>query len=640
MKFFWNTLKLSPVILGAALLVANRTQAAETPVVDLAQSSSAATNQPANESGLGISSSASAAAATKIAEVSTPATPTAEVKNADVTQTSLQQQQVAQLPTDSSASDKSSDVTSVAQLSNQAPETLAQVTSVSQLSDVQPTDWAFQALQSLVERYGCIAGYPDRTYRGNRALTRYEFAAGLNACLDRVNELIAAATADLVRREDLATLQRLQEEFAAELATLRGRVDALEATTAQLEANQFSTTTKLTGEVVLGLSGFIGDERAVPSGRAQGSAGDVFDNATFAGRARLAFNTSFTGSDLLRTRLQARNITPFNVGVTGTDMTRLGFDGDDANTIGTNSFGLDQLFYRTSIGPVIAQFDIANTELNERGFPTLSPFESSGRGSISRYGRFSPIYRQGAGGAGASFAINPQGPISVNVAYLAPTANNPNPGFGAGNGAYAAIGQVTFKASDAFAIGLTYAHTYDTPRRRFENLFEGTGSVLAAAPFGNVATTGNHYGVEANLRLSEKFILFGWGGYTSATAEVNPTGAATNDGATLAGVRGARADIWYYAGGIALPDFGKEGSMLGLLFGQAPRVAGNDVREVNFGNRRRIDSDVSYHVEGFYRYKLNDNIDITPGVLVIINPEHNDDNPTEYVGTLRTTFTF
>jgi len=46
-----------------------------------------------------------------------------------------------------------------------------QVTSVSQLSDVRPTDWAFQALQSLVERYGCIAGYPDGTYRGNRALT-------------------------------------------------------------------------------------------------------------------------------------------------------------------------------------------------------------------------------------------------------------------------------------------------------------------------------------------------------------------------------------------------------------------------------------------------------------------------------------
>lgn len=97
-----------------------------------------------------------------------------------------------------------------------------QVNSVSQLSDIKPSDWAFQALQSLVERYGCIAGYPDATYRGNRALSRYEFAAGLNACLDRVNELIAVGTNDLVKKEDLTVLQNLQTEFASELATLRG----------------------------------------------------------------------------------------------------------------------------------------------------------------------------------------------------------------------------------------------------------------------------------------------------------------------------------------------------------------------------------------------------------------------------------
>ncbi|MCA6612651.1 MAG: carbohydrate porin, partial [Pseudanabaena sp. M158S2SP1A06QC] len=115
------------------------------------------------------------------------------------------------------------------------------VTSVSQLSDVRPTDWAFTALQSLIERYGCIAGYPDRTFRGNQATSRYEFAAGLNACLDKINEIISAGLADKVGKEDLATLQKLQEEFAAELATLRGRVDALDAKTAKLEAQQFST---------------------------------------------------------------------------------------------------------------------------------------------------------------------------------------------------------------------------------------------------------------------------------------------------------------------------------------------------------------------------------------------------------------
>ncbi|MFN7762141.1 MAG: iron uptake porin, partial [Pseudanabaena sp.] len=122
--------------------------------------------------------------------------------------------------------------------------TIAQnVTSVSQLSDVKPTDWAFTALQSLVERYGCIAGYPDRTFRGKQATSRYEFAAGLNACLDKINEIISAGLADKVSKEDLATLQKLQEEFAAELATLRGRVDAIDAKVAKLESQQFSTTT-------------------------------------------------------------------------------------------------------------------------------------------------------------------------------------------------------------------------------------------------------------------------------------------------------------------------------------------------------------------------------------------------------------
>ena len=55
--------------------------------------------------------------------------------------------------------------------------------------DVYPTDWAYQALSNLVEQYGCVAGYPNGTFRGNRAMTRYEAAALLNACLDRITEV-------------------------------------------------------------------------------------------------------------------------------------------------------------------------------------------------------------------------------------------------------------------------------------------------------------------------------------------------------------------------------------------------------------------------------------------------------------------
>jgi hypothetical protein len=111
-------------------------------------------------------------------------------------------------------------------------EPMDQVTNVTQLSDVRPSDWAYEALRSLVERYGCIAGYPDGTFRGNRAMSRYEFAAGLNACLQQIERLIAGSGSDLASRADLERLQRLVSEFQAELATLGTRVDNLEGRTA------------------------------------------------------------------------------------------------------------------------------------------------------------------------------------------------------------------------------------------------------------------------------------------------------------------------------------------------------------------------------------------------------------------------
>jgi hypothetical protein len=134
-------------------------------------------------------------------------------------------------------------------------------------------------------------------------MTRYEFAAGLNACLDKVSQFIQGSR-NRVMREDLASMQRLQEEFAAELATLRGRVDVLEARASELEANQFSTTTKLNGEVIFGLAGIA---------RGDDAEGREADKATaFGSRVRLNFDTSFSGEDLLRTRLQVLNLGAFS----------------------------------------------------------------------------------------------------------------------------------------------------------------------------------------------------------------------------------------------------------------------------------------------------------------------------------------
>lgn len=503
------------------------------------------------------------------------------------------------------AAEANEKVTSVAQLT-QASQEMGQVTSVSQFSDVQPTDWAFQALQSLVERYGCIAGYPNGTYRGNRALTRYEFAAGLNACLDRVNELIATATADLVTKEDLATLQRLQEEFSAELATLRGRVDALEARTAELEANQFSTTTKLSGEAIFAVSQAFGDERA--------GGGDMQSNTTFSNRVRLTLNTSFTGTDRLQTRLNSGNIVE-NTGVTGTRMTRLGFDGDNGNDV-----EIDKVNYAFNLGPARVKIDATGAELNENVNVFHPDFSSSGSGALSRFGRFSPIYRLGSGGAGLTVEFNPRGPLTLSAAYLAPNANDPADRNGIFDGANAIFGQIAFKPSQAFNVGFTYVRAYQNNVDGV-NLTGSTGSSIAAdsarRPFGNVATSSNNYGIQATFQPSSKLAVGGWVGYTDAKSEVN----------------NQEADIWHWAASLAVRDFGREGNTLGLIFGQPPKLTGGSNGVVR-------DANTSYHLEGLYKIRLTDNIQVTPGLLVIFNPEHNDNNDAIYVGTLRTTFRF
>ena len=72
----------------------------------------------------------------------------------------------------------------------------ASVTSVSQIKDVKPSDKFYPALESLVERYGCFSPYADYTFRANDPLTREAFVVLFNNCLDRLNELAAAASDD------------------------------------------------------------------------------------------------------------------------------------------------------------------------------------------------------------------------------------------------------------------------------------------------------------------------------------------------------------------------------------------------------------------------------------------------------------
>ncbi|MEQ9672567.1 iron uptake porin [Coleofasciculus sp. G2-EDA-02] len=482
-------------------------------------------------------------------------------------------------------------------------ESLDQVTSVGQLRDVSPGDWAYEALRSLVERYGCIAGYPDGTYRGNRALTRYEFAAGLNSCLQQIERLMVGDTPD---GTELETLRRLIQEFEAELATLGARVDNLEGRVAFLEDNQFSTTTKLRGEVILNLASAFGDEKADNSGE------DVDDNITFSHRTRLNFDTSFMGEDRLRVRLESGNTPEFDV-ATGTEMARQGFESAENNNVIVND-----LYYRFPVGDNIRLFVGANgfdfNDIAEIHNPIL---ESSGTGALNRFNRRNPfVFRNNAEqGVGANIQFSDF--LSLDLAYLTGESNSPADKDGLFNGDFTAISQLNLALGEKLDLGFAFGYSYYPGED--VNLSGSTGSLRAKEPFGEIATSALRFGIQGSLRLTPTINLAGWGGYIDAEAE--------------AGAReGDNADLWTWVANVSFLDLGKEGAALSIMGGMPPKLT-----NVDGGDE---DEDTSFLIEAQYQYPITDNILITPGAYVILNPNHDDGNDNIWVGTIRTTFSF
>jgi len=498
---------------------------------------------------------------------------------------------------------------------------MGQVTSVTQLSDIQPTDWAFGALQSLVERYGCIAGYPDGTYRANRALTRYEFAAGLNACLDRINELIAAATVSQVRRQDIVILQRLQEDFATELAQLRGRVDSLEARTGALEANRFSASNRPQGPFSFGANSRL-------LGEAIFALSDVFSGegeteTVFQQRVRMVLITSFTGKDLLFYRFTSlgnsslRNL----AGGTREGFITSQYFGDSNNIV--LSSALEYIF---PVGEKLhvhvamnfgAQWLITANTLN----PYLDGF-GGGNGALSIFAERNAIYRL-SGGPGLGFNYRFSNNLALTGGYLAEEPFNPSEGAGLFNGNYVAWGQLTWTPTRSLGVSFLYNNSYFNPGTFAFNdgggvygvgSLTGTGVMDdALAPFKIVA---NSYGGQFSWRINPKFVMSGWVGLTNVRA------IGQGDG-----------EIWNYALTFALPDLGGEGNLGGLVVGAEPYLGHLEGVTVP-------SNDTSVHIEAFYKYQVTPGITVTPGVIWITAPNQNRDNEDIVLGVVRTTFWF
>jgi len=429
-----------------------------------------------------------------------------------------------------------------------------QVTSVSQFSDVRPTDWAYQALSNLVERYGCVAGYPDGTFKGGRAMTRYEAAALLNACLDRVTEVTDE-------------LKRLMAEFEKELAVLKGRVDTLESKVETLEAQQFSTTTKLRGEVSFILGG--SPDFDSPNRLSDGTRPDAPNRTTFNYDARLSFDTSFSGKDLLRTRLRAGNFSALPFG-SSSQVFKL----DKAEET-DNSVIIDRLFYRF---PVAKGFNLTVGAL-VRNTEMISFIPSAYKSDILDFfglAGASGVYNKATGaGVGLSWRQqvekgNPY--ITFDANYVASSGfADSTVGVFESAGGINALAQLGIRGS---SWGAAVAYRYGTEGSRIRTPNFSPGTLLSGQDSSSVSIAGYWSPIDAS-----------WAPSISAGYGYN-------------GGYGGFSDSQSWMVGLQWSDVFMEGNAAGMAFGMPPFNSGNDSE--------------SWMLEVFYKFQATDNISVTP----------------------------
>jgi len=485
-------------------------------------------------------------------------------------------------------------------------ESKNQVTSVNQFSDVRPTDWAYQALSNLVDKYGCVAGYPNGTYKGGQAMTRFEAAALLNACLDRVTE-------------QTDELKRLMDEFQQELTVLRGRVDGLEKKVGKLEAMQFSTTTKLQGEATMVLGG-VSYDGLTANNTLPGTNTPARNAVSFNYDLRLNLNTSFTGKDLLYTRLRSGNFGGSSFAGSPVGMSRLDKSSSDGTNNAQQNVFIDRLFYRFPIGSELTAIigpRVRNTEMI-----TFRP--QAYNADILDF-----FTLAGAPGAynkatGTGFGLEWKQTVKKGQPYLVASANyvaqngqngNPSP---QSTAEAASTGGGLFNAYSGSNVtvqiggrgtnwGVAALYRYGTCGT---NLRDGTamgaGSIacnLAAA--GNNAST-NSLGLGAFWQPKQTgwipSISLGWG-YTgfSQSVAVTPNQSSTNNVSA--------AQSW--SAMFQWDDAFAKGNAAGFALGQGAMAT---------ALRNGTPNDSNYAFEWFYRFRVSNNITITPAIFYLSNP--------------------
>jgi Carbohydrate-selective porin, OprB family/S-layer homology domain len=463
-----------------------------------------------------------------------------------------------------------------------------QATSVTQFTDVKPGDWAYQALGNLIEKYGCIAGMTDSKFAGGQTLTRFEAAALLNSCLERVTE-------------NTDELNRLANDFAKELTVLRGQIAKLDKKIGSLEAQQFSTTTKLKGEATFVLGGVEGARLANNTN---------VGNTAFNYDLRLSFDTSFTGKDLLKTRLRTGNFSSQPFG-SSSSLFKL----DKAETY-ANALQLDRLYYRF---PALAKgvnltagAIVRNTEM--AWMPTayksdiLDFFAVAGAPGV-----YNKATGSGFGVEWTQQVKKGKPALTAALNYVAQSGDNSSKGQFDETGALNTLAQVGYRAPQ---YGIAFGYRYGTEGTRVRN-FNAIGGGSAALASGQ---TSSSYAINAYWQPKKSGIIpsvsgsYGW-----TDVSLNAAGKQTPTGAT-------NSQTWM--AGLQWSDVFAKGNAAGFAIG-AP------------GNAASLADDKKALMwEAFYRYKVSDNISVTPAVFYVSNNQGLKNASDNYGGVIQTTFRF
>jgi len=424
---------------------------------------------------------------------------------------------------------------------------------VQNFSDVHPTDWAFKALTDLAERNGCAVATPSAS------MTRYEAAALLNKCLGNV----AQVTEDE---------RRLLNEFGPELAVIKGRVDGLESRVGEFEAGQFSSTTKMSGKAAF-ITGYVDNDESPST-----------DSITMEYMYQLNMNTSFTGDDLLYTRIKAGNVADHFVDKgQGTYLQAANGKGDELY--------VDKIWYQFPVGESVTvwvgpkienYYMMASAPSIYR--PVLKQFGLGGNGTV--YGSST---KPGFGAAWTQSVDDPSSPrFAVSTAYTNQSGGDSSDDEGLfgedGKSAWLTkfeYGSPQWQVSAAIALKENgWEDSYFTTAEGKDRASDSSETAIGLRAYWKPETTGAIPSVQLGYDVSN----------------IDDAGAGNAD----------EASGWMV--GLGWDDLFIDGNRAGIAFGS--RISASSI--VGGGDDPADDNTVW---EAYYSFKVNDGITVTPAIF-------------------------